>query len=90
MICPICGGRIKVMEKPDPQYHCRGECGLILRVQSESFYDKLKELVVEKLKSPNNAIYPCSMWKRTAWSCYHQFDLKCGEEPCELSARQHG
>lgn len=36
VLCPICGGRIKAMYKPDKQYHCGGECGLIIRLQDES------------------------------------------------------
>lgn len=45
MKCPICGGRIKSMYKPDLQFHCRGVCGLIIRVGDSSYENKLTETV---------------------------------------------
>ena len=46
MQCPICNGRIKSMYKPDLQYHCRGRCGLIIRVCGADYENKLTEMVI--------------------------------------------
>jgi len=45
MKCPICNGRMKSMLKPDTQFHCRGECGLILRIQNEQYVDRLENMI---------------------------------------------
>jgi len=48
--CPICGRRLKRVYKPELQYHCRGKCGLILRLQNSDF-EKLLSSFVEHLPS---------------------------------------
>lgn len=45
MKCPICSGRMKYMYKPDIQCHCRGTCGLIIRVCNSDYENKLMEVV---------------------------------------------
>ena len=46
--CPLCGSPIKMMLKPDKQWHCRGVCGLIVRVQNSDFEEKLVNYFDEK------------------------------------------
>ena len=46
--CPLCGSPIKMMFKPDQQLHCRGVCGLIVRVQNSDFEEKLVKYFDEK------------------------------------------
>ena len=49
MKCFICGGRVKKMDKNNTEYHCRGECGLILRLQN-SIYEKDLEKYLNNIK----------------------------------------